>query len=64
MFYGGKTGEGITEQIIGRWFEHNAAKRDRIVLATKYQGTMGNGPNDRGASAFHIRQAARRACGG
>lgn len=55
--YGGKSGEGITEQIMGRWFESNGAKRDQVVLATKYQGGMGTGPNDRGASAFHIRQA-------
>ncbi len=55
--YGGKTGEGITEQIIGNWLSGNSAKRDQIVLATKFQGTMGTGPNDRGASAFHIRQA-------
>src|SRR3954471_18500303 len=55
--YGGKSHEGITEQILGRWFEQNAVKRDQVVLATKYQGGMGTGPNDRGASAFHIRQA-------
>jgi len=55
--YGGKQGEGITEQIIGNWFAANSTKRDQIVLATKYQGAMGPGPNDKGASAFHIRQA-------
>jgi aryl-alcohol dehydrogenase-like predicted oxidoreductase len=55
--YGGKTGEGITEQIVGNWFAANPGKRDLVVLATKYQGNMGAGPNDRGASAFHIRQA-------
>lgn len=55
--YGGKPNEGVTESIIGRWFEANSAKRDEVVLATKYQGTMGTGPNDRGASAFHIRSA-------
>src|SRR5438876_10849397 len=47
--YGGKPGEGITEQIMGRWFEQNRDKRDQIVLATKYQGNMGAGVNDRGA---------------
>src|SRR3954471_13957321 len=55
--YGGKPGEGVTEQIIGNYFAANPAARDRIVLATKYQGNMGTGPNDKGASAYHIRAA-------
>ena len=55
--YGGKPTEGLTEKIIGNWFEANPSKRDQVVLATKYQGNMGAGVNDRGASAFHIRQA-------
>jgi aryl-alcohol dehydrogenase-like predicted oxidoreductase len=55
--YGGKMGEGVTERIIGNWFAANPEKRDQIVLATKYQGGMGKGPNDKGGSAFHIRQA-------
>jgi len=55
--YGGKTGEGVTEQIIGNWFAANPGKREQVVLATKYQGTMGTGPNDKGASAYHIRAA-------
>jgi aryl-alcohol dehydrogenase-like predicted oxidoreductase len=55
--YGGKQGEGITEQIVGNWLAANPAKRDQVVLATKYQGTMGTGPNDKGASAYHIRAA-------
>lgn len=55
--YGGKPNEGVTESIMGRWFEGNSAKRDQVVLATKYQGAMGTGPNDRGASAYHIRSA-------
>lgn len=55
--YGGKPHAGITEEIIGRWFEANRAKREQVVIATKYQGGMGNGVNDRGASAFHIKAA-------
>ena len=55
--YGGKPHEGVTESIIGRWFEANKPKRDQVVLATKYQGAMGTGPNDRGGSAYHIRAA-------
>ncbi|MGI8748323.1 MAG: aldo/keto reductase [Deinococcus sp.] len=55
--YGGKQGEGVTEQIIGRWLEQNPGKRDRIVLATKVYGRMGTGPNDERLSAYHIRKA-------
>jgi aryl-alcohol dehydrogenase-like predicted oxidoreductase len=54
--YGWKKGEGITEQILGRWLAQGG-RRDRIVLATKCYGDMGSGPNDRGLSAYHIRQA-------
>jgi aryl-alcohol dehydrogenase-like predicted oxidoreductase len=55
--YGWEIGEGITEQIIGRWFERGGGKRESIVLATKVYGRMGEGPNDRRLSAKHIRQA-------
>ena len=55
--YGWKQGEGVTEQIIGRWLEKNPGKRDRIVLATKVYGKMGDGPNDQRLSAYHIRMA-------
>ncbi len=55
--YGWKIGEGITEQIIGRWLAQGGGRRERIVLATKVNGRMGEGPNDRRLSAFHIRQA-------
>jgi aryl-alcohol dehydrogenase-like predicted oxidoreductase len=55
--YGWKTGEGITENILGRWFAQGGGRRDQIVLATKVYGRMGEGPNDRRLSAKHIRQA-------
>ena len=55
--YGGKRWEGITEQVLGRWFAQGGCRRDRVVLATKVLGQMGPGPNDRGLSAAHIRQA-------
>ncbi|WP_420593782.1 aldo/keto reductase [Deinococcus sp.] len=55
--YGWKQGEGVTEQIVGRWLEKNPGKRDRIVLATKVYGKMGDGPNDQKLSAYHIRKA-------
>ncbi len=52
--YGGR---GLTETIIGNWLA-KGGRREKIVLATKVYNRMGNGPNDRGLSAFHIRQAA------
>ncbi len=55
--YGWKTGEGITEGIIGRWLAQGGGRRDNIVLATKVFGKMGESPNDRRLSAFHIRKA-------
>ena len=53
--YGWKTGEGITEQIVGRWLAQGG-RREKIVLATKVYGEMGDGPNDRRLSAYHIRR--------
>jgi len=55
--YGWKTGEGVTEQIVGRWLAEDRTRRDKIVLATKVYGRMGPGPNDVRLSAYHIRQA-------
>jgi aryl-alcohol dehydrogenase-like predicted oxidoreductase len=55
--YGWKIGEGITEQIIGRWFAQGGGRREQIVLATKVFGRMGEGPNERGLSAYHIKKA-------
>lgn len=47
---------GGTEEIIGRWLS-KSGHRDGIVLATKVYEPMGDGPNERGLSAAHIRQA-------
>ncbi|MGH3740517.1 MAG: aldo/keto reductase, partial [Micromonosporaceae bacterium] len=52
--YGWKKGEGVTEQIIGRWLAQGGGRRERVVLATKVYGGMGEGPNDQGLSARHI----------
>ena len=54
--YGGHLGAGTTEEIIGRWLAQGG-RRERIVLATKVYGAMGEGMNDRGLSAYHIRRA-------
>lgn len=55
--YGGKRGEGLTEQIIGRWIAQGGGRRDKIVLATKVFGRMGDWPNQGRLSALHIKQA-------
>jgi aryl-alcohol dehydrogenase-like predicted oxidoreductase len=55
--YGWKMGEGVTEQIIGRWLAQGEGRRDKIVLATKVYNKMGEGPNDLNLSARHIRKA-------
>jgi aryl-alcohol dehydrogenase-like predicted oxidoreductase len=55
--YGWRRGEGVTEQIIGRWLAQGGGRRERIVLATKVFGEMGAGRNDRRLSAYHIRRA-------
>jgi aryl-alcohol dehydrogenase-like predicted oxidoreductase len=55
--YGWKTGEGVTEQIIGRWFTQGGGRREKVVLATKVFGTMGSWPNQEKLSALNIRQA-------
>jgi aryl-alcohol dehydrogenase-like predicted oxidoreductase len=58
--YGWKKGEGVTEQIVGRWLAQEggrAGRRDKIVLATKVYGAMGDWPNESRLSALHIRRA-------
>ncbi|QFY45015.1 aldo/keto reductase [Candidatus Methylospira mobilis] len=55
--YGWKLGEGLTEQIIGRWLAQGGGRRENIVLATKVFGRMGEGPNDQRLSAYHIKRS-------
>ncbi len=43
--YGWKLGEGVTEQIIGRWFAQGGGRREKTVIATKVYGRMGDWPN-------------------
>lgn len=38
--YGWKQGEGVTENIIGRWFAQGGGRREKTVLATKVYGEM------------------------
>ncbi|MGA7837523.1 MAG: aldo/keto reductase [Ignavibacteriaceae bacterium] len=55
--YGWDKGIGLTEQIIGKWLTKDKANREKIVLATKVYGKMGDGPNDTKLSAYHIKKA-------
>ena len=42
---------GASEEIVGRALK---GVRDRVVIATKFFGQMGDAPNERGASRYHI----------
>jgi aryl-alcohol dehydrogenase-like predicted oxidoreductase len=55
--YGWKKGEGVTEQILGRWFAKGGGRRDKVVLATKVFGSMGDWHNENKLSALNIRRA-------
>ena len=55
--YGRKKGEGVTENILGRWFAQGGGRREKVVLATKVYGHMGDWPNQSRLSALHIREA-------
>ena len=56
--YGSRNrGEGLTEQIVGRWLAHGDGRREKIVLATKVFSQTGEWPNFSKLSALHIRQA-------
>ena len=45
---------GSTEEIVGRWLK---GRRGAYVIATKFNGPMGPGPNHRGASRKHMIEA-------
>jgi NDP-hexose 2,3-enoyl reductase len=55
--YGWKKGEGLTEQIVGRWFAQGGGRREKVVIATKLFGSMSDWPNDTFLSARNIRLA-------
>jgi aryl-alcohol dehydrogenase-like predicted oxidoreductase len=55
--YGWKMGEGITEQIVGRWFAQGGGRREKVVIATKVYGKMSEWPNDQRLSARNIKLA-------
>ncbi|MBS1119053.1 MAG: L-fuco-beta-pyranose dehydrogenase [Deltaproteobacteria bacterium] len=45
--------DGLSERVLGNWLGSRGA-RDRLVLATKFRFTMGDGPNRSGASRYRI----------
>jgi aryl-alcohol dehydrogenase-like predicted oxidoreductase len=47
---------GASEQVVGKALARDG-KRAQVVLATKVNGTMGDGPNERGISRYHIMRA-------
>ena len=55
--YGWEMGEGITEQILGKWFSQGGGRREKVVLATKVFGRMGEWPNQSRLSTLHIKRA-------
>ena len=55
--YGWKLGEGWTEHILGRWLAQGGGRREKVVLATKVFGRMGDWPNQSRLSALHIKRA-------
>ena len=58
--YGSREGRGhagLTEEIIGRWWARGGGRREKVVLATKLFGAMGDWPNEGKLSALNIRRA-------
>lgn len=48
---------GVSEEILGRALQEFGPGRDRVVIATKVHGEMGDDPNQRGLSRKHILHA-------
>jgi aryl-alcohol dehydrogenase-like predicted oxidoreductase len=55
--YGRHLGVGTTESIIGDWFAKGSTRRDKVVLASKVYGQMGDWPNESRLSVLAIRKA-------
>ncbi|MBN2499539.1 MAG: aldo/keto reductase [Anaerolineales bacterium] len=48
---------GVAETMIGKWLKQSGIPRDKLVIATKVRGQMGDGPNDQGLGRAHIMNA-------
>ena len=51
---------GRSEELLGQSLRNLGVRRSDVVIATKFNGTMGEGPNDRGASRGHIMDSVER----
>jgi aryl-alcohol dehydrogenase-like predicted oxidoreductase len=48
---------GVSEEMIGRWMKSVRIPREKVILATKVRGRMGDGPNDEGLGRVHVMNA-------
>jgi aryl-alcohol dehydrogenase-like predicted oxidoreductase len=46
--------QGLSEQITGQAIRNLGIRREDVIIATKFFGSMGEGPNARGASRSHM----------
>lgn len=51
--------EGLSEEITGKALVNSGRARSDYVLATKFNGGVGKGPNDRGSSRGHIMEQVK-----
>jgi len=51
---------GRSEELLGQSLRNLGVKRSDVVIATKFFGQMGQGPNDRGGSRGHIMDAVEK----
>jgi aryl-alcohol dehydrogenase-like predicted oxidoreductase len=51
---------GNSEKLLGRAFKDVGVKRSDVVIATKFYGRVGSGPNDLGGSRGHIMDAVEQ----
>jgi aryl-alcohol dehydrogenase-like predicted oxidoreductase len=56
-------GFGASEQILGEAIRQLGLKREELVIATKVMGIMGEGPNARGTSRYHIMNEIKASLG-
>jgi aryl-alcohol dehydrogenase-like predicted oxidoreductase len=52
--------EGRSEMMVGHALREAGVKRSDVVIATKFYGRVGKGPNDIGASRGHIMDSVKR----
>jgi aryl-alcohol dehydrogenase-like predicted oxidoreductase len=50
--------EGLSEQLTGQSIKNLGINRDKLVIATKVRGRMGDGPNQTGLTRKHILEQA------